>query len=132
MKKRKKDFIILLSILGAALILFALNHFYFRNKGQTYCEIYIDGELMETVNLSKNRQFSIDEKPNIKFEVKEHSIAFVESDCPDKVCIHSGFLSQTGQSASCLPNKTTITIRSGKDDPTEPDIVVGGIYEKKW
>jgi len=137
--KKKKDIIIVCVIIGLALIFLLINRVFFQNKGETYCEIYVDGELVETTELNKNREFTVDEVPAITFEVKDQSIAFIHSDCPDKVCIQSGYLKHTGQSASCLPNKTTIRICSRSTNEGEPDVVVyagqpdlaaGGNYEE--
>lgn len=37
-------------------------------------------------------------------------IRFDASDCPDKTCVYTGWLTRAGQSAACLPNKTLITV----------------------
>lgn len=125
MKKRKKDIMILLVIVGLIFLSLGINYIFFQDRGDIYCEIYVDGELVETVDLTVDKQFSIAERPEIVFEIKDHAIAFIESDCPDKVCVHSGYLGHTGQSASCLPNKTTIRIYSDNQETDDPDMVVG-------
>lgn len=55
--------------------------------------------------------FSIEEQTGlpIEFEIKEHAIRFISSNCPDKVCVHTGFLSSDMGIASCLPNRTVLT-----------------------
>lgn len=137
MKTRKKDFIIIAAILCLAVIAFGFNYLFFGNQGEVFGEIYVEGELVKTVELTKNQKFSVNERPQIVFEVKDHAIAFTQSDCPDEVCIHAGYLSHNGQSAACLPNKTSIRIRSKNADADDPDIVayldrfsvIGGVYE---
>jgi hypothetical protein len=124
-KERKKDIIIVASILGLALLLFLATRIFFNDSGETYCEILVDGNVVAEVELFENRTFSIEERPAIVFEVKDRAIAFIHSDCPDKVCIHSGFQSHNGQSASCLPNQTSIVIRSRNREADDPEIVVG-------
>lgn len=138
MKKRKKDIMIVAIILCLALIAFIANGFIFRNQEAIYCEIYVDGKLTETVSLIEERSFVLKDRPGIRFEVKDQRIAFAASDCPDQICVHAGYLSQTGQSAACLPNKTSIRICSRQVNPEQPDIVVGfvssnagGRHEKK-
>lgn len=123
MEKRKKDILVVAVILSLVLAGFAINFLIFRDQAEVYGEIYVDGELIQQVDLSKDQEFSIAEQPQIVFEVKNHSITFIESDCPDKICIHAGFIGHNGQSATCLPNKTTIRIRSKKTAVDEPDIV---------
>lgn len=51
----------------------------------------------------------------IMIEAYEHSIRFVESNCKDKICVHSGELKKVGDVAACLPNKTVISIESNKN-----------------
>ena len=46
----------------------------------------------------------------ITFQIKDHAIRFLESNCPDKVCIHTGFLKNDLDVACCLPNQTTVLI----------------------
>lgn len=124
MKKRKKDIMIVAVIFGLALVAFTVKHFVFSERGMVYCEIYVEGKLTETVDLTDERSFTIKERPNIRFEVKDHRIAFIASDCPDQICIHAGYLGQAGQSAACLPNKISIRICSVQADPQQPDIVI--------
>lgn len=137
MIKGKKDIMILAVILCLALVAFTVNRLIFREQGAIYCEIYVDGKLTETVDLAKERSFILEERPNIRFEVKDYRIAFTASDCPDQICVHAGYLGQVGQSAACLPNKISIRICTIHSDPEQPDIVIGfisgkmgGFYEK--
>jgi hypothetical protein len=41
-------------------------------------------------------------------------IRFDASDCPDKTCVHTGWLTRAGQSAACLPNKALITVEGAR------------------
>jgi len=42
--------------------------------------------------------------------VEKGRIRFEEADCPDKVCVKTGWLSNPGDKAVCLPNRTIIKI----------------------
>lgn len=42
--------------------------------------------------------------------VEKGAICFQEASCPDQVCVHTGKLSKSGQSAVCLPAKVTIQV----------------------
>lgn len=88
------------------------------------CEIIYDGKLVRTVSLDIDRIFSISQLPNVVFEVKSGEIAFIHSDCPDKVCVLSGYLHEPGQMAACLPNRVAIRITSTSEADT-PDVVIG-------
>ena len=54
--------------------------------------------------------------------VEKGRIRFEEADCPDKVCVKTGWLSEKGKAAVCLPNKTIIKIEG------EGEKVDGGTY----
>ncbi|HYE68792.1 MAG TPA: NusG domain II-containing protein, partial [Anaerovoracaceae bacterium] len=71
--------------------------------------------------------FSIPQDENVIFHLyQDGSIAFVESDCPDKVCIHAGKLKMTGQFAACLPNGIVMKIVPEKErSEDDPDLVIG-------
>jgi hypothetical protein len=79
-------------------------------------EIRVDGAAVKRVSLAEDAEFSIGWRPNVRFAVKNGAIAFTESDCPDKVCIQSGFLSKPGQSAACLPNRVSLRVSGEAGD----------------
>ena len=64
-----------------------------------------------TVYLDHEQIFSVTMIPHVVFEVRDGQIAFVKSDCPDQVCVRTGFLSRSGQMAACLPNKMLLYIQ---------------------
>lgn len=90
-------------------------------------EIYYYSELVMTVDLTKgeDRHFSVPEVPAVVFHLyADGSIAFEESDCPDKVCIRTGRIDTVGQSAACLPNGLVMKIvPNGGRRPDDIDIV---------
>ena len=47
-----------------------------------------------------------------------------QANCPDKVCIHTGFINKPGQSIVCLPHKINIKIVSDKEDKSDKDVTV--------
>lgn len=46
---------------------------------------------------------------------EKNRICFLESDCPDKICVKTGWLSQPGEIAVCLPNKIIIKLEQDKN-----------------
>lgn len=129
MKFAKKTDILIIALIAAAGLLFYLAYrFIFAEKG-AYAEIYYRSELIERIDLKhiRERTFSIPQCPQVVFRLYDDgSIAFIRSDCPDKLCINSGKLRLSGQFAACLPNRILVKIVSnGKDDPNEPDIIIG-------
>lgn len=43
-------------------------------------------------------------------QVRDGQVRFVDSPCPNKLCVHTGWLSQGGEVAICLPNKVSLQI----------------------
>jgi hypothetical protein len=108
-------------LLGGVIVLAAIIYgaFYCGRSDVGTAQITVDGVMVRQVDLSRDDEFALDENPRVHFQVRRGAIAFIESDCPDKVCIHSGFLDTPGQTAACLPNKVLLYIY-GTDKPGEP------------
>ncbi|MEA4888693.1 MAG: NusG domain II-containing protein [Clostridiaceae bacterium] len=55
-------------------------------------------------------------------------IRFSQADCPDRICVQSGWISQEGQIVACVPGHLILKIRGGKNQPAEEtgdvDIIV--------
>ena len=123
----KRDLIIVGLVAAIGLLLYLITSGAVGKAG-AYAEVYYKSQLVKTVSLSEGNEesFSLDELPNVVFHIYDDgSIAFVESDCPDKICIRSGKLVFVGQTAACLPNEVYIKIVSAQKDPDAPDLMVG-------
>ena len=80
-------------------------------------EILQEGQSIKSVSLAENGIFSVEETPQVIFEIKNGQIRFKESNCPDQICVKSGFLHKHGQTAACLPNGLVLKISgSALDD----------------
>lgn len=64
-----------------------------------------------------DQEFSIEDQTGlpVTFQVKDHAIRFLSSDCPDKVCVNTGFLRNDLEVACCLPNQTTLFVTQETD-----------------
>ena len=61
-----------------------------------------------------------------EIEVRPGSIAIISADCPDKLCVHQGFISDSRLPITCLPNRLVIRLRPVSDSPgnaAAPDAV---------
>lgn len=124
---RKTDIIIIVILIAAGILVWALFSNAFGRSG-TVAEIYYKSELVKTVDLTtgKDESFSIDGLPNVVFhQYPDGSIAFVESDCPDQVCVRTGRLHLAGQKAACLPNQVYIKIVGTDAGKGAPDVIIG-------
>ena len=106
--------IIILILLSSVSIYFIVNKFVLVNAVEA--EILYNNKILENVSLNENRIFSPEGFPNIELEIKNNSIAFIHSDCPDKVCVNTGFINKAGQTAVCLPNKMVIRLKADNSD----------------
>ncbi len=124
----KTDGIIIAAIFALALIFWLMDGFFLTGRQEkVYAEIYYDNQLVFRTELSsaEEQKFSVPGKPNVVFEIfADKSIAFVQSDCPDKVCIHMGRLNKPNQFAACLPNKMMLKTVSTTENDDGPDLII--------
>lgn len=88
----------------------------YRHKATNRAVFYLDGVEVLSLKLYLGQpvvQFSLVTKPSVVFETTpDRGIAFVDSDCPDKVCVHTGVLKSPNSMAACLPNHLVLVIES--------------------
>lgn len=123
----KTDFIIIIALAAAALALWLAWNSRAAGPG-LYAQIYYDSRLVKTVDLSAGREesFSIAGLPEVVFhQYADGSVAFIASDCPDKLCVLTGKLRRAGQIAACLPRKVYIKIvGTGEAGENAPDLIL--------
>jgi hypothetical protein len=102
---------VLALLIGVSLFL------YLRPAPGTVACIYQDGVLVRSIDLSKITQpeeftISCDGGENT-VRAENMRISVIEADCPDKVCVNSGWLSDSAGSIVCLPHRLVIKLESG-------------------
>ncbi|MDD4493541.1 MAG: NusG domain II-containing protein [Eubacteriales bacterium] len=125
---KKTDIIIIILIIVFCVAFLVIYNTLF-GSGTARAEIYYGSELIDTVVLKKGvgKTIKIPQDENVVLQLFEDgSIAFVESDCPDKICIKTGRLYRVGQTAACIPNKVFVKILPmGNRDNDDIDIIIG-------
>ena len=111
----KRDFISIFCLL-VLVLLFHCARTTFANKNETYAEIAVDGHVEALLSLDENVFFTPSERPEVQIVVHDGQVGFSHSNCPDKTCVRTGFLSIPGDLAICLPNKIVLRVRGGKGD----------------
>jgi hypothetical protein len=116
-------------IVGILLLAVALYFVYLQSAKDKEVEarIYFENELVKVVSLTDGTEyeFSVTGHEDVIFHVyADGSIAFVDSDCPDKVCINAGKQKLSGQSSACLPNGLVLRIAPLGDGSGDPDVVI--------
>jgi len=99
-------FIILLIVV----VSFGINHFTNAKSGKQI-EIYVDNELYKTYDIDDEDEIKIESEEGYNVvKIHNHGAQITEASCPDKVCIHEGFITKPSESIVCLPNKVHIKI----------------------
>ncbi len=112
--KRTDLIIILVVLLSAA----AISIPRFLNSDKLTAEVYVDGRLEETIDLSAvEKEYKIvpNTEPKIEITVAKSEIYFSHAECKDKLCIKSGKLTSGGETAACLPARVVISVKSNKN-----------------
>jgi len=113
------------------------------------CEIVVKGEVIARYNLSRmekdfqseNLLSIVDEfeekisqdsliihmsSAGIDFDIfiEDGKIRFQESNCPDQVCVNTGFVHRAGEIAACVPAGVLVRI-VGEYKADDPDFIAG-------
>lgn len=84
-----------------------------RESDQRIAVITRDGNKVAELDLNEieePRYYTLDDGIHVKIVAENGSIRFQEADCPDKICIKTGTLTEPGQQAICMPSKTIVRI----------------------
>ncbi len=114
----KPDFIIILIV--AIVAVGALLWQNIASADGAVAEVTIDGETVLELPLSdvvESQEITL--KNGVILKAEQHTICFLQSDCPDGLCVKVGALEKPGDVAACLPNKTVVSIRGGDNSAVD-------------
>lgn len=118
--KKNKIIIILIILVLLIIIGSVIGIIYVTRPSETNrVVITSDNKIVKTIDLSteKNQTFDIEYNGNINtVEIKDGKIRVLEADCPDKICVDTGWLKSDSLPIVCLPNKLVIKFESSSDD----------------
>ena len=103
-------------ILGSFLLLALLSCLilYTRPAPGTVANIYREGVPLCSVDLSlvtEPYEFTLtDERGSNVIRVEPGRIAVIDADCPDRICVEAGWLSDSASPIVCLPHRLVIRI----------------------
>ena len=92
--------------------------------------IYQDGKLLYSIplnHISQSRSLVIEspEGGMNEIEIRPGCIGVISADCPDRLCVRQGFISDARLPVACLPNRLVILLRPARDgaggDSVTPD-----------
>ncbi len=115
MKIKKGDIALILCtlLLAAALLLL-----WPAPGGELTAVVMQDGKVLHRIALNgieKPIEIEVDGAYHNHIIAENGRIRFESADCPDKICVNTGWLNRAGQSAACLPNKTLIVIEGSSE-----------------
>ena len=115
------DMIAAALVLLMGLSVFAVSHF---GKSEGDVCVLRTPDTRTVLPLSEDTEFDITSNGIDLRSVIENGKARVESsDCPDKICVHRGEISKSGQSAVCVPARLSLVIES--EGASDADFIIG-------
>ena len=118
---RKGDILAIALVLALALavsVCFLPKH----GESANQAEIYHDGVLVKTLDLSVSQEFVVEGDYTNIITVMDGKISVTASDCPGEDCVHSAPIDSAGRSIVCLPNGVEVRVTAQTSDV---DFVVG-------
>jgi hypothetical protein len=112
----KKDLIVLI-ILGGIISSFFIFSYVFSDKNVTGANVFIDGVLYMQIGSEGRYEIFDNENEYLQTVIFNNGrIKVIESECKNKVCEHTGWISNSNQKIICLPFKIVVEPIGGKDD----------------
>lgn len=105
----KRDGLIILFVFSIAVFIYVIITPPSPEKSYAVISVYNHPDI--PLDLTQDKTFILPQNTNVLFQIKNGKIAFISSDCPDKICVNTGFIHKPGQSAACLPNRVLLTVR---------------------
>lgn len=122
LKLRYGDYIVIVMIIIVAVLFVVL--FYDNNTNEKIAIISQNDIVLDRIELDKiSERYVITysgKYPGI-IEVNNGKIRFLHADCPDQVCVNTGWIDRQGQIAVCLPAGVIIKVEG---IGTDVDIIV--------
>ncbi|HUI63546.1 MAG TPA: Gx transporter family protein [Bacteroidota bacterium] len=84
--------------------------------------VEVDGQTVGKLSLLEDAQLRVrGAKGDLHIEVRQGRVRVVDADCPNQICVRTGWRMRQGEVIVCVPNKTVVRILGGNVN------TVGGI-----
>ena len=118
------DFIIFIFITGLAVTLL-VSFAQLRSEQAAQAVLSLDGEPVLQIAASDLENQGLIEFEASGFayiiEYDQGRIRFAKADCPDQICVHTGWISRSGELSACVPGRLVLRIRSDQVAAPGPD-----------
>jgi len=76
--------------------------------------IQVDDQTVEKLNLRESRELTVKgHTGDVRVEIRDGRVRVVDAECPNRICVHTGWRSKHGEVIVCVPNRTIIRILGG-------------------
>ena len=116
-KKIRNDIILIASLLLVAVISLVLV-LASRSKKSTLAKVYVQSQLVLTIDLSKKEEKSYDVhglNGDLVVTTKDGKVAITKSNCPHQDCVKTGYVSTSNHPIICAYNATYVIIEGAAD-----------------
>ncbi|WP_409969984.1 NusG domain II-containing protein [Bengtsoniella intestinalis] len=97
--------------------------------GDLEAVIAINGQTVETIALSSlhdpTQRTYTSLGYTLELELSSTAVTMTHADCPDQDCVHTGTITQAGQSIVCLPARLSVRLLGTGASAPEIDVVIG-------
>ena len=116
-KTLKNDIVLIAALLLVALAAWGLLRLT-RARGAE-AVVTVDGATVAALPLSEDAVLTVGEGQGFSnvIEVSGGRVRVRDADCPDRLCVRTGWVSRDGESIVCLPHKLVVTVRGGEAGP---------------
>ncbi len=116
-KTLKNDILLVAALLLVALAAWGLLRLT-RARGAE-AVVTVDGATVAALPLSEDAVLTVGEGQGFSnvIEVSGGRVRVRDADCPDRLCVRTGWVSRDGESVVCLPHKLVVTVRGGEAGP---------------
>jgi hypothetical protein len=88
---------------------------YGASKQSLVAEISCNGQVLQKINLNAvngSKYINLNEGIKLTVLAEKGRIKVLEADCPDKICVQTGWLTRPGDMAVCVPSRTIVMIKA--------------------
>ncbi len=116
MNMLKKGDAILIGVFAVVIVISLISMSIFKNSGENAHKIAVikmNDRVIKKIDLdtvTEPMEIEVSGAYNEVILVEKGRIRFKEADCPDKLCVKFGWLSEKGDMAACIPNNALIKI----------------------
>ena len=117
MRRKRRTALILALVLLTALAAAFLVWQRLSGREGVKAVVQVGGQGKQELDLSQDQEFWVGD-PEIGrnlIRVEDGAVMVVQADCPDKICVHTGPISQEGEVIACLPHGVIIYIPRGEE-----------------